>query len=32
MLPVISEENTAVAFSEIFNDMPSWRKKNDSLY
>lgn len=27
MLPVISEENTAVAFSEIFNDMPSWRKK-----
>ncbi len=27
MLPIISEENTAVAFSEIFADMPNWRKK-----
>ena len=27
MLPVISEENAAVAFSEIFKDVPSWRKK-----
>ena len=27
MLPIISEENAAVAFSEIFKDMPSWRKK-----
>ena len=27
MLPTISEENAAVAFSEIFKDMPSWRKK-----
>ena len=27
MLPIISEENSAILFSEIFNDMPSWRKK-----
>lgn len=27
MLPIISEENAAVAFSEIFKDMLSWRKK-----
>lgn len=27
MLPVISEENSATAFSEIFRDMPAWRKK-----
>ena len=27
MLPIISEENSAAAFSEIFQDMPSWRKK-----
>lgn len=27
MLPIISEENAALAFSEIFQDMPSWRKK-----
>lgn len=27
MLPIISEENAAVAFSEIFKDMPGWRKK-----
>lgn len=27
MLPIISEENSAAAFSEIFKDMPSWRKK-----
>ncbi len=27
MLPIISEENAAEAFSEIFKDMPSWRKK-----
>ncbi len=27
MLPIISEENAAEAFSEIFQDMPSWRKK-----
>ncbi len=27
MLPVISEENSAIAFSEIFKDMPAWRKK-----
>lgn len=27
MLPIISEENSAVAFSEIFKDMPVWRKK-----
>ena len=27
MLPIISEENAAVAFKEIFKDMPSWRKK-----
>ena len=26
MLPIISEENAAEAFSEIFKDMPSWRK------
>lgn len=27
MIPVITEENAAAAFSEIFEDMPSWRKK-----
>lgn len=27
MLPIISEENSAIAFSEIFKDMPAWRKK-----
>lgn len=27
MLPIISEENAATAFSEIFQDMPAWRKK-----
>ena len=26
MLPIISEENAAQAFSEIFKDMPAWRK------
>ncbi len=27
MLPIITEENSAIAFSEIFKDMPAWRKK-----
>lgn len=27
MLPIISEENAQIAFSEIFKDMPAWRKK-----
>ena len=27
MLPIISEENAATTFSEIFKDMPTWRKK-----
>ncbi len=27
MLPIISEENSAAVFGEIFKDMPSWRKK-----
>lgn len=27
MLPIISEEIAAATFSEIFKDMPSWRKK-----
>ena len=27
MLPIVSEENAAAAFSEIFKDMPTWRKK-----
>ena len=26
MLPVISEELATAAFSEIFKDMPAWRK------
>ena len=26
MLPVVSEEIASVAFSEIFKDMPAWRK------
>lgn len=26
MLPIISEESAAKLFSEIFKDMPSWRK------
>ena len=27
MLPIISEENAAEAFIEIFKDMPAWRKE-----
>lgn len=27
MIPVISEENAAQVFSEIFKDMPAWRKQ-----
>lgn len=27
MLPIISEEIATQAFSEIFGDMPAWRKK-----
>lgn len=27
MLPIISEENAIAAFSEIFKDMPAWRKQ-----
>lgn len=27
MLPIISEEIAASTFSEIFQDMPAWRKK-----
>lgn len=27
MIPIISEENSALAFGEIFKDMPAWRKK-----
>lgn len=27
MLPIITEENSAISFSEIFKDMPAWRKK-----
>lgn len=27
MLPIITEEIAASAFSEIFNDMPAWRKQ-----
>lgn len=27
MLPIITEEIAAAAFSEIFQDMPAWRKK-----
>ncbi|MBQ8168451.1 hypothetical protein IJZ97_03445 [bacterium] len=27
MLPIISEEIATQAFSEIFKDMPSWRKE-----
>lgn len=27
MLPVISEDIATTAFSEIFEDMPAWRKK-----
>lgn len=27
MLPIISEEIATQAFSEIFEDMPAWRKK-----
>jgi len=26
MLPIVSEENAAAVFSEIFKDMPTWRK------
>lgn len=27
MLPIVSEETAAKVFSEIFKDMPSWRRK-----
>ena len=27
MLPVISEDIATTAFTEIFEDMPAWRKK-----
>ncbi len=27
MLPIVSEENAAATFNEIFKDMPAWRKK-----
>lgn len=27
MLPIITEDIAAAAFSEIFKDMPAWRKK-----
>ncbi|MDR1167823.1 MAG: hypothetical protein LBK53_02895 [Heliobacteriaceae bacterium] len=27
MIPIISEDNTAAVFSEIFQDVPGWRKK-----
>lgn len=27
MLPIISEENSAKVFGEVFKDMPAWRKK-----
>ncbi|MFI3299866.1 MAG: hypothetical protein R3Y28_00450 [Candidatus Gastranaerophilales bacterium] len=27
MLPLISEENIATAFGEIYKDVPAWRKK-----
>lgn len=27
MLPIITEDISAKAFSEIFKDMPAWRKK-----
>ncbi len=27
MIPIITEENAAAAFTEIFKDMPAWRKK-----
>lgn len=27
MLPVISEENATTVFSQIFQDVPTWRKK-----
>lgn len=27
MLPIITEEIAAAAFSEIFKDMPAWRKR-----
>ena len=27
MLPIITEETAAATFSEIFKDMPAWRKK-----
>lgn len=26
MLPIVSEENAAAVFTEIFKDMPAWRK------
>ncbi len=27
MLPIVSEENAAAVFSQIFKDIPAWRKK-----
>ena len=27
MIPIITEENAAAAFTEIFKDMPAWRKQ-----
>ena len=27
MLPIISEENAASVFTQIFQDVPTWRKK-----
>ncbi len=27
MIPIISEENAATVFKEIFKDVPGWRKK-----
>ncbi len=27
MLPIVSEENAATVFSQIFKDIPAWRKK-----
>ena len=27
MIPIISEENSALTFGEIFKDIPAWRKK-----
>lgn len=27
MLPIITEEHSSLAFAEIFQDVPAWRKK-----